>query len=72
MDGALTFIHICTIIVNREIFVVKIFSDSMASAKIKCMEIMRIINNNAVRGHLSENDLTRKFIARNICNAKYS
>ena len=46
----------CT--VNREIFVVKIFSDSMASAKIKCMKIMRIINDNAVRGRLSENYLT--------------
>ena len=36
--------------VNREIFVVKIFSDSTASAK-----IMRIINSDAVRGCLSEN-----------------
>ena len=44
--------------VNWEIFVVKIFSDSMASAKIKRMKIMRIINDNAVRGCLSENYLT--------------
>ena len=44
----------------------------MASAKIKCVKIMRIINDNAVRGRLSENYLTRKFIARNICDAKYS
>ena len=29
-------------------------------------------NDNAVRGRLSENYLTRKFIARNICDAKYS
>ena len=44
----------------------------MASAKIKRMKIMHIINDNAVRGRLSENDLTRKFIARNICDVKYS
>ena len=52
--------------VNREIFVVKIFSDSMASVK-----IMHIINDNAVWGRLSENYLTRKFIARNICDLQY-
>ena len=51
----------CT--VNQEIFVVKIFSDSMASAQIKCTKIMRIINDNAVQGRLPENYLTRKFIA---------
>ena len=39
--------------VNREIFVVEKFSDSMASPK-----IMRNINDNAVRGRLSENYLT--------------
>ena len=44
----------------------------MASPKIKRTKIMRIINDNAVRGRLSENYLTRKFIARNICDAKYS
>ena len=44
----------------------------MASAKIKHMKIMRIINNNAVRGRLSRNYLTRKFITRNICDTKYS
>ena len=32
---------------------------------------MRIINDNVVRGRLSENYLTQKFIAQNICNAKY-
>ena len=51
------------LIVNREIFV-KIFSDSMASAKIKHTKIMRTINDNVVRGRLSENYLTRKFIAQ--------
>ena len=55
--------------VNREIFVVKIFSDSMDSAKIKRTKIMR---DNAVQGALSENYLTRKFIAQNICDMKYS
>lgn len=58
--------------VDREIFAVKIFSDSMASPKIKHAKIMRTINDSAVRGRLSENYLTRKFIVRNICNAKYS
>ena len=57
--------------VDREIFAVKIFSDSMASPKIKRAKIMRY-NDSVVRGRLSENYLTRKFIARNICNAKYS
>ena len=33
---------------------------------------MRIINDNVVQGCLSENYLTRKFITRNICDAKYS
>ena len=59
-------------IVNREIFIVKTFSDSMASAKIKRTKIMCIINDDAVRGHLSKNYLTRKFIARNMCDTKYS
>ena len=58
--------------VDREIFAVEIFSDSMASPKIKHAKIMRTINDSAVRGRLSENYLTRKFIIRNICNAKYS
>ena len=44
----------------------------MASVKIKRMKIMRIINDNALRGRLSENDLTQKFIAQNICDTKYS
>ena len=44
----------------------------MASAKIKRTKIMCIINDNAVRDCLSETDLTRKFIAQNICDTKYS
>ena len=50
----------------------KLVSDSMASAKIKRMKIMCIINDNVVWGRLSKNYSTRKFIARNICDAKYS
>ena len=49
--------------VNREYFDVKIFSDSMACTKIKRTKFMHDINDNAVQGHLSENDLTRKIIA---------
>ena len=40
--------------INCEIFVVKIFSDSMGNVKIKRMKIMCTINTNAVRGRLSE------------------
>ncbi len=58
--------------VNHEIFVVKIFSDRLISAKIKCTKIVRIINVNAVWGRLSENYFTRKFIAQNIFDMKYS
>jgi hypothetical protein len=58
--------------VNREIFVVKIFSDRVISTKIKRTKSVRIINANAVRGCLSENYFTRKFIARNIFDTKYS
>ena len=58
--------------VDRENFAVKIFLDSMASPKIKPAKIMRTINDSAVRGRLSKNYLTWKFIVRNICNAKYS
>ena len=49
--------------VNREDFDVKIFSDSMACAKIKRTKYMRNINDNAVLGRLSENYLTQKIIA---------
>ena len=49
--------------VNHEYFDVKIFSDSMACAKIKRTKYMRNINDNAVQGRLSENYLTRKIIA---------
>ena len=60
--------------INREIFVLKIF---LASAKIKRTKIMHTINDNVVRGRLSENYLTRKFIAqifvtRNIHDLRYS
>ena len=55
------FCHLYT--VNREYFDVKIFSDSMACAKIKRTKYMRNINDNAVQGCLSENYLTRKIIA---------
>ena len=41
--------------VIREYFVVQIFLDSLAYAKIKHM---RIINDNAIQDHLSENYLT--------------
>ena len=44
--------------VNREYFDFKIFSDSMACAKIKHTKYMRNINDNAVQGRLSENYLT--------------
>ena len=46
----------------------------MTSAKIKRTKIMCIINDelNAVRGSLSENYLTRKFIARNIRDLWYN
>ena len=40
--------------VNREYFVVKIFSDSQGCAKIKRTKYMHIINENVVQGHLSE------------------
>ena len=33
---------------------------------------MHIINSNVVHGSLSENNLTRKFIAQNFLNMKYS
>jgi hypothetical protein len=58
--------------VNREIFVVKLFSDRVISTKNKHTKSVRIINANAVRGRLSENYFTRNFIARNIFDTKYS
>ena len=51
-----------SIIINREYFNVKIFSDSMACVKIKCTKYMRNINDNAIQGRLSENYLARKII----------
>ena len=44
--------------VNCEYFDVKIFSDSLACAKIKRMKYMHNINDNVVQGRLSENYLT--------------
>ena len=44
--------------VDREIFVVKIFSYTMAGTKIKRRKIMRVYNVNVVRGRLYENYLT--------------
>ena len=41
--------------INCEYFVVKIFSDSLACAKIKGTKYMHNINNNAVQGRFSEN-----------------
>ena len=61
------FLHCIT--VNQEYFVVKIFSDSLAYAKIKHM---RIIISNAVWGRLSKNYLTQKFIMPNIFGTKHS
>ena len=49
--------------VNCEYFDVKIFSDSMACAKIKRTNYMRNTNDNAVQGRLSKKYLTRKIIA---------
>ena len=49
--------------VNREYFVVKIFSDSLAYAKIKRTKHMYNINDHVVQGHLSGNYLIRKLIA---------
>ena len=40
--------------------------------KLNTRNIMRVVSANAVRGRLSENYLTRKFIARNIFDTKYS
>ena len=57
------FNHTIAHTVNREYFDVKIFSDSLACAKIKRTKYMRNINDNAVQGRLSENYLTQKIIA---------
>ena len=48
--------------VNCEYFDAKIFSDSMACAKIKRTKYMRNINDNAVQGRLSENYSMRTII----------
>ena len=53
--------------VNCEYFVVKIFSDSLACAKLNAQKYIHNINDNVVQGRLSENYLTRK-----ILDTKYS
>ena len=50
----------------------KIFRIVWAVRKLNDTNIMRIINANAVLGRLSEKYLTRKIIARNIFDTKYS
>ena len=57
--------------VNREIFVVKIFSDSVASAKIKRRKSMRIINDNAVRPARGPGSFVRKLFNTKIYRTKY-
>ena len=61
----------CT--VNREDFVVEIFSDTLAwlIRKLNTRIPMCTINGNVVQGSLSEYYLTRKIIARNILGTKY-
>ena len=67
----------CTCTVNCEYFIVKIFSDSLAYAKIKMRENIHVhvcallMVMWYIQGRLSENYLTRKFIARNILQMKY-
>ena len=57
--------------INRKYFVVKIFSDSLACAKINARKYIHNIDDNVVQGRLSENYLMRKIIARNILDTKY-
>ena len=57
------------------LFVVKIFSDSMAGPKIKHAKIMCNINDSVCSTglfNLSENYLTQKFITQSIWSVKYS
>ena len=62
----------CT--VNREDFVVEIFSDNLAWVirKLNTRKPKCTINGNVVQGSLSEYYLTRKIIARNILDTKES
>ena len=48
--------------VNREYFVVKYFQTAWLARKLNTRKYIRNINDNAVQGRLSENDLTRKII----------
>ena len=48
--------------VNREYFIVKIFSDSLACLKIKnAQKYIYNVDDNAVQGYLSENYCTKYF-----------
>ena len=51
--------------ISREYFDAKIFSDSMACAKIKCMKYIRSINDNAVES------LVRKLFNKKMYRMKY-
>ena len=53
----------------HEIFVVKLFSSSLISAKIKYTKIEHI-NTNAVWGNLPKNNLTQKLITQNNCKLR--
>ena len=57
--------------INHEYFLVKIFLDSLAYAKIE-RNFMHNINNNVVQGSLSENYFTQEIITPNILDTKYS
>ena len=57
--------------VNLEIFVVKIFSGSMAATKINLTKLACTINANAVRGRSYEKFFTRKFIIRKFLYTKF-
>ena len=50
----------------------KYFRIAWVMQKLNTRNIMRVVSTNAVWGHLSENYLTQKFIARNIFDTKYS
>ena len=54
------------------ILLLKYFRTAWLMRKLIVRKYMRNINDNAVQGRLSENYLTRKFIAWNISDTKYS
>ena len=54
----------CVCIVNREYFIVEIFSDSIwLMQKLNTRKYTRNVNDNAVQYHLSKTYLMRKIIA---------